>query len=225
MNTKSLLTRIAVPVLGLGLLGGLGATLASSASAATVPAVSAYFWQPNGHALGGPQDMPGASVSFGSHYLAKITEPMHNADLTVGGGKTVTITGTISGTALDQYQGQVPGSGLWDANARIYFQGAGGTSAESPQGYEGQSWWADGSPGSPTVLDLNTQTGDFSLTMTVSPAGWSDWNGKPASENVALFNQAASHVRELGLSFGGGYFYENGVAGAGTLTNVNITVS
>jgi hypothetical protein len=37
MNTKSLLTRIAVPVLSLGLLGGIGATLATSASAATLP--------------------------------------------------------------------------------------------------------------------------------------------------------------------------------------------
>jgi len=33
MNTKSLLTRIGVPVLSLGLLGGLGASLATSASA------------------------------------------------------------------------------------------------------------------------------------------------------------------------------------------------
>jgi hypothetical protein len=37
MNTKSLLTRIGVPVLSLGLLGGVGATLATSASAATLP--------------------------------------------------------------------------------------------------------------------------------------------------------------------------------------------
>ena len=35
MNTKSLLTRIGVPVLSLGLLGGLGATLATSASASS----------------------------------------------------------------------------------------------------------------------------------------------------------------------------------------------
>jgi hypothetical protein len=39
MNTKSLLARIGVPVLSLGLLGGVGATLATSASAATQPAV------------------------------------------------------------------------------------------------------------------------------------------------------------------------------------------
>jgi hypothetical protein len=36
MNTKSLLTRIGVPVLSLGLLGGLGATLATSASASAM---------------------------------------------------------------------------------------------------------------------------------------------------------------------------------------------
>jgi hypothetical protein len=37
MNTKSLFTRIGVPVLSLGLLGGLGATMATSASAAVKP--------------------------------------------------------------------------------------------------------------------------------------------------------------------------------------------
>src|SRR5437762_2840720 len=40
MNTKSLLTRIGVPVLSIGLLGGLGATLATSASASTLPAAA-----------------------------------------------------------------------------------------------------------------------------------------------------------------------------------------
>jgi hypothetical protein len=40
MNTKSLLTRMAVPVLSLGLLGGIGATLATSASASTLPAAT-----------------------------------------------------------------------------------------------------------------------------------------------------------------------------------------
>jgi hypothetical protein len=40
MNTKSLLTRIGVPVLSLGLLGGIGATLATSASASTLPAAA-----------------------------------------------------------------------------------------------------------------------------------------------------------------------------------------
>ena len=40
MNTKSLLTRIGVPVARLGLLGGIGAALATSASASTLPAAT-----------------------------------------------------------------------------------------------------------------------------------------------------------------------------------------
>jgi len=226
MNTKSLLTRIGVPVLSLGLLGGLGATLATSASAATLASrsdVSAYFYNPSGNALGGPQAMGplgAASVQLSpSQYLAKVTEPMHNANLV---GKTVTITGHLDQSGI-QYKGFDPSIG-YGPHARVYFVGAGGTSDQSPQGYEGQSWWANsGSPNA--ILDL-TQSGDFTLTVTVSPdpAAWSDWNGKQASDNAALFNQAASHVRELGLSFGGGYFFENGVEGNGTLTNVSIQV-
>ena len=216
MNTKSLLTRIGVPVLSLGLLGGLGATLATSASAATVPAASAYFYNPSGNALGGPQAMPGGTLTFSpSQYLAKATEPMHNADLT---GQTVIIKGTVNASGLS-YRGETPGSGLSpDSFARVYFQGAGGTSTDSPLGYEGQSWWSN-----PTNVDLSTN-GDFTLQVTVNPSGWSDWNGQQASGNADLFNHAASHVGELGLSFGGGYFFENGVEGTGTLTINSITV-
>ena len=53
MNTESLLTRIGVPVLSLGLLGGIGATLATSASAAVKPRIHGH--RPN-HA---PEQPPG----------------------------------------------------------------------------------------------------------------------------------------------------------------------
>lgn len=49
MNTKSLLTRIGVPVLSLGLLGGLGATLATSASAAVKPVTVTASTHLNNH--------------------------------------------------------------------------------------------------------------------------------------------------------------------------------
>jgi hypothetical protein len=54
---------------------------------------------------------------------------------------------------------------------------------------------------------------------------WSDYNGQQASDNIALFSAAASRVHDLGLSFGGGWFFENGVTGPGSLTITNITVS
>ncbi len=46
MNTKSLLTRIGVPVLSLGLLGGIGATLAASAAPASAATLaSSTSWK------------------------------------------------------------------------------------------------------------------------------------------------------------------------------------
>jgi len=78
-------------------------------------------------------------------------------------------------------------------------------------------WWADVSPASAVLAN-----GDFTLTVTVDAAqAWSDWNGQPSSANVEAFNTAASSVTEVGLSFGGGCFFENGVGttdGSGTLT-------
>ena len=68
MNTKSLLTRIGVPVLSLGLLGGLGATLATSASAATLPGTVTANTHSNNHpdTTSLPAaDLPGATLSSG----------------------------------------------------------------------------------------------------------------------------------------------------------------
>jgi hypothetical protein len=78
-------------------------------------------------------------------------------------------------------------------------------------------WWADISPASAVLAN-----GDFTLTVTVDATQpWSDWNGQPSSANVDAFNAAAATVTEVGLSFGGGCFFENGVGttdGSGTLT-------
>ena len=108
---------------------------------------------------------------------------------------------------------------------RVYFQGSsGGVSDQSPQGYLGQQWWAH--PDSAVVYLNSKGTTEFQLTVTVAPTtDWSDWNGKSADQNADLFTGAASHVRELGLSFGGGYFFENGVAGTGGLTIDSISAS
>jgi hypothetical protein len=107
---------------------------------------------------------------------------------------------------------------------RVYFEGGStGTNSNSPDGYEGSQWWADLTPAMVTMND----TTQFTLTIKADPADpalWSDYNGQQASANPDLFNAAASHVRDLGLSFGGGYFFENGVTGQGSLTISSITV-
>jgi hypothetical protein len=204
--------------------GGVAAAAPAFASTqASKSDVSAYFYNPSGQALGGPQAMgtiPGAHVAFGSSYLAKVTEPVNNMDLT---GKTITITGHLdSGTLVaDQPNGGDSSTPPGAPNMRVFFQGSsGGVSGQSPQGYLGQPWWSHSA-----VVYLNSQTGEFTVTAQVgATSDWSDWNGKSADQNADLFTGAASHVRELGLSFGGGYFFENGVAGAGGLTIDSIQV-
>ena len=228
MNTKSLLTRIGVPVLSLGLLGGLGATLATSASASTLASssdVSAYYYNPSGNALGGPQPMGqfgSAHASFAvGPYLAKVTEKVNNENIN---NKTITITGHLDpGTVVsDQPNGGDSSTPPGAPNARVYFEGSGGgVSDGSPDGYLGQHWWANGA----ATVYLNDQgTTEFILTIPVTPNNWSDWNGQLASANADLFTGAASHVRNIGLSFGGGYFFENGVTGTGGLTIDSIHV-
>ena len=54
----------------------------------------------------------------------------------------------------------------------MWFNGAGGSSDQSPQGYMGQVWWSH-----VAVKDLVANgDGTYTLTATVSPtADWSDW--------------------------------------------------
>ena len=212
------------------LAGGVAAAApAMAGTQASQSDVSAYFYNPSGHALGGPQAMGqfgSAHVSFASGYLAKVTEKVNNANIN---GATITITGHLDAGTLvtDQPNGGDSSTPPGAPNARVYFEGSGGgVSDGSPDGYEGQHWWADASS---AVVYLNSPnspgTAEFTLTIPVNPANWSDWNGQPASANAGLFAGAASHVRNIGISFGGGYFFENGVTGTGGLTIDNITVS
>ena len=56
------------------------------------------------------------------------------------------------------------------------------------------------------------QSGDLTLTVDFSdPSAWSDWNGKFGYENSAAFAAAVKDAKFVGLSFGGGSFFENGV--------------
>jgi len=50
------------------------------------------------------------------------------------------------------------------------------------------------------------------VTARIDPTQpWRDRNGQPSSGNATAFAAAASDVTSIGLSFGGGFFFENGV--------------
>ena len=222
MKFRIILAAAAAPAALAGILLGT-AGHASAATQAPVTGVSAYFYGPSGQTLGGPQPMGpfgGAHVSFSpSQYLALTTEKANNTDLT---GKTITIYGHLDRSAVQDRHHEPP------AVARVYFEGSsGGANANSPDAYQAQQWWAHPDPAA--VLDLNQVNPagiDFVLTVPVAATSdWSNWNGQSADANPALFSGAASHVRQIGLSFGSNHFFETGVTGTGGLTITNITVT
>lgn len=71
-------------------------------------------------------------------------------------------------------------------------------------------WWSN-----PVSWTLAKTASGATITQAVAdPAHWSDWNGHPGnydSQTMARFTNAIKHVRWVGLSFGGGCFFENGV--------------
>jgi hypothetical protein len=227
MRIRTILAAAAAP---LALGGVLLTTTAASASTGNGngpgQSISAYYWQPNGHALSGPQDMPGGTVSLASGYLAKVTEKASNADIR---GAKIEIKGTYTPSTLYTDQnGLYPPVG---PNFRVFFEGgSAGTNPSSPDGYETQAWWVNGTNGDGTEdVDMNSANGTFDIVVHVDPSTtWNDWNGQLTTDpaTATAFMAAASHVRQIGLSFGGGFYYENGVQGpAGsslTVTSVQV---
>lgn len=132
-------------------------------------------------------------------------------------GQTVTAQFTIRDVSGFNYYGEPDGSGA-PATVRLFFETTAGAFAYT------NYWWSD------TAFSDLTGNGTFTLTATVDPttAAWSDWNGQSSSSNTSTFDAAASDVTGFGLSFGGGYFFENGVGtldGSGTFTLNTIAVS
>jgi hypothetical protein len=134
-------------------------------------------------------------------------------------GKTLTATFEISGaTGAFTYFGEgTPDNPCGTpASVRMYF------TTDNSGGFAfTHYWWSN-----PVSQVLGN--GTFTLTATVEPAGWSDWNGQNGATQTAGFADAASNVILVGFSFGGGCFFENGVGttdGSGTFQLDSFTAS
>jgi hypothetical protein len=126
-------------------------------------------------------------------------------------GKKVTATFTITGTNDFIYYGQPCGN--TPPSARLYFENSTGGFAYT------NYWWSN--PASAVLAN-----GTLTVTATVSPEQWSDWNGQYGTTEAAGFAAAASNAKEIGLSFGGGCFFENGVGASNAdLTLDSFTVA
>jgi hypothetical protein len=135
-------------------------------------------------------------------------------------GSTVSATFEISGaTSPFIYFGE-PSCGNTISTVRLFFQtsNAGGFN-------ETHYWWSN-----PLSAVLANTGGTITLTASLNdPGAWSDFFGHFGNDPAFPgFFDAVSNVTTIGLSFGGGCFFENGVGttdGSGTFTLDSFIVS
>ena len=200
------------------IVAALGLSLAGGSAFAASSAWHVGYYNPSDNALSNAQASSTstgvASLDFTNQAntaLLVTSQKVKNAPL-LGDlqGKTITANFTISGAtgAFTYYGEDTPSNPCGTpASVRLYFEtsNAGGF---DPTHY----WWSN--PASAVLAN-----GTLSVTTTVDPANWSDWNGQTGTSVPAAFAAAAANVTTVGLSFGGGCFFENGVGttdGSGT---------
>jgi len=150
--------------------------------------------------------------------LLGTSHPSYRGDLWGNmSGKTLsaTVGVTVSPGTAFEYYGQPDACGT-PASVRFYFQ-----TDTSGKFEETDYWWSNG-------ISVNLQTlaaiQPLDDTMSVAfsnPSQWSDYNGHFGNDPAynAAFLKAVKDVQFVGLSFGGGCFFENGVgiqAGTGS---------
>lgn len=197
-------------------------SIAAIAALVTVPgfagAASSSTWKVYNYNSSGQSLSPTPATSTGTDnatfnfqqnvYTAQLltSAKAFTGDLT---GQTVNATLTVSGvngTFVDQNNG---GCTPDNQTVRLFF---------STPGFAFTNfWWSN-----PTAMTLN---GNGTMTVMVSltdPSQWSDYNGQPGNFSPSVtagFYAAVAKVNQIGLSFGGGCFFENGVTtsdGSGT---------
>jgi len=145
--------------------------------------------------------------------LLGTSHPSYRGDLLGDlSGKSVSADVGVSVTSLSQftYYGEgTPGNPCArTANVRLYFQ-----TDTSGKFQETDYWWSN-----PMSIDLAAlkaaQPGSLSLDADISDGSqWSDYFGHFGDDPqfAAAFQAATKDVQFIGLSFGGGCFFENGV--------------
>ena len=190
-----------------------------------------YDYNPSNQALAprqSPSSMPattsGDTTTFAfkpSIYTALLTTTDRNLTGNLS-GTTLYDTVTVSGSQLGPFQYRDGDGCTHPANVRFHFTSARASGPSypppgppinglPPAGFYTQFWWSN-----PTEVEL--LNGNMSQTISASlanPANWSDWDGQNGATQVDAFTTAAANVMSVGLSFGGGCFFENGVTETG----------
>lgn len=162
------------------------------------PGWTVYDYNPSGRALfPQPAQYDGTTASFTfvpSLFTALLTtgDKSLTGDLT---GKTLNDTVTVSG-ATGTFVTQNGGGCGNPAAVRFYFT--------TPGFAYTNFWWSN-----PESYVLANGTATLTAPLT-DPSQWSDFNGQSGSSDPSDFYAAVAKVHEIGLSYGGDCFFENG---------------
>jgi hypothetical protein len=212
---------------------GLSCTLDTAATDPSTATAewTVYDYNSSGRAIA-PRNSPGSmpattsgdTTSFQFHagtYTALLTTNDENltGDLS---SKTLMDTVSVSGASTSFRYQDSTGCGPLPATVRFYFTAPSASGSSNPPpgppvnglppaGFYTQFWWSD----TAFVPLLNGNQGPMTISATMSdPNEWSDWDGKGGGSSPAVteaFLEAIQHVQTVGLSFGGGCGFENGV--------------
>lgn len=139
-------------------------------------------------------------------------------------GKTITATFRIDAAgATFNYSGEGSPSNPCGtpASVRLYFSS--NNSFGSKKDWYSNFWWSNSAGSSAVLAD-----GTWSISATVAPTSWSNWNGQQGTARAEGFAAAAADPALVGFSFGGGCFYENGVGATrapATFTLTSFTIN
>jgi hypothetical protein len=187
----------------MGCSGGAASQLAPSAPAGRAqphrePIWWTFYYTPSGYQLLRTQaDYASGTASFtfvAGVFTALLTtkDESLTGDLT---GKQLSDNVAVSG-ATSAFVTQNGGSCGNSPTVRFFFRRSGFDNTHF--------WWAN--PQSYTLAN-----GGATLTASLAdPSQWSDWNGKFGTSHPRDFYAAVAHVSQIGLSYGGGCFFENG---------------
>ncbi len=192
-----------------------------SAADAAASGWKIYAYNPSGRALSSKQ-APSGTASIAQFDVLPTPDDALLAMKSTGPqqsilGKTITATFAIDGAGTFTYYGEgTPGNPCeTPASVRLYFN-----SANGPFAYT-KYWWSN------PASALLTAPGVGTVSALVDPAGWSDWGGEAGATQPQGFADAAARPDLIGLSFGGGCFFENGVgmsAGSATFRLISYTI-
>lgn len=142
-------------------------------------------------------------------FLTTTTITNHLGNL-AGQSITATLSITFTGTPEFVWGGLLSGwnpTGL-PAHARLFISSSSGPYSNAgytacPSCY----WWSG-----PAWVELSAATGTTTISDTFDPSHWTNANGQSGTSVPVEFANVVANVRQIGLAYGGGSFYDVGVA-------------